>query len=577
MNKAQTSSLVVLMAALAGGCSPNTESIDARLSRLVQDQSARLGDGLPISPVPGGDVKERPASSLVRSPETSDPAAAALNYSMADPARDVSGRLSSLSIQSGMLETGAEAPPGTTLLTLPVALRQAQEGGRELLSAQEEYILSAIGLLRERHLWGPRFFNDTRAQIAGSGDDGDFSHAASIVNTLRATQRLPAGGEVEAAWIWDATEQLRETAGGRYEQSSRLALSGRVPLLRGAGDVAREDLIQAERNLVYSARDFERFRRENLVATAQEYFALVRTRSQIVNQDIQLANLRENATRTRALVAAGRLEAFETGIADSEVLSAENSRANLRERYLLQLERFKIRLGLSPDQPVAVVDGDILLPEPNIGLEEATALALEFRLDFQNERDQVDDQRRAVANARNNLLPNLDISGEVGVPTDPSDRVGGLTPSPDDLDYEAGVTLSLPLDREQERLAWRAEMIRLRRAERDLEQARDEIVIDVRSSLRTVELARFQLQLAEEQVKINERRREGQLLQRDLITTQVLLDTEEAVLNARDNRDAAVAALRTAVLNYLLASGQLRVARDGTFLAPSGMDSMGVN
>jgi outer membrane protein TolC len=134
-----------------------------------------------------------------------------------------------------------------------------------------------------------------------------------------------------------------------------------------------------------------------------------------------------------------------------------------------------------------------------------------------------------------------------------------------------------PLDREQERLAWRAEMIRLRRAERDLEQARDEIVIDVRSSLRTVELARFQLQLAEEQVKINERRREGQLLQRDLITTQVLLDTEEAVLNARDNRDAAVAALRTAVLNYLLASGQLRVARDGTFLAPSGMDSMGVN
>jgi len=544
---------------------------------LVQDQSARLGDGLAISPVPGGDVKERPASSLVRSPDTRDPAAATLSYSMADPARNVSGRLSSLSAQSGMLETGAQVPAGTTSLTLPVALRQVQTGGRELLSAQEEYILSAIGLLRERHLWGPRFFNDTRAQITGSGDDGDFSHAASIVNTLRATQRLPAGGEVEASWVWDATEQLRETAGGRYEQSSRLALSGRLPLLRGAGDVAREDLIQAERNLVYAAREFERFRRENLVLTAQEYFALVRTRSQILNQDIQLANLRENATRTRALVSAGRLEAFETGIADSEVLSAENSRANLRERYLLQLERFKIRLGLSPDQLVAVVDGEILLPEPNIGLEEATALALEFRLDFQNERDQVDDQRRAVVNARNNLLPNLDLLGRVGVRTDPSERVGGLTLSPDDLDYEAGVTLSLPLDREQERLAWRAEIIRLRRAERDLERSRDEIMVEVRSALRRVELSRFQLQLAEEQVKINERRREGQLLQRDLITTQVLLDTEAAVLNARDNRDAAVAELRTAVLNYLLASGQLRVSRDGTFLAPGGMDAMGVN
>lgn len=565
------------VAGLVWGCAPSTESIDARLSRLVQDQSARLGDGLPISPVPGGDVRERPASSLVRSPETTDPEARSLKYRMADPTRDVSERLSALSDQSGMLESGAPVPAGTMELTLPVALRQVQASGREILSAQEEYILAAIGLLRERHLWGPRFFNDTRAQIAGSGDDGDFTHAASIVNTLRATQRLPAGGEIEAAWIWDATEQLRETAGGRYEQSSRLALSGRLPLLRGAGDVAREDLIQAERDLVYAARSFERFRRENLVATAQEYFALVRTRSQILNQDIQLANLRENATRTRALVAAGRLEAFETGIADSEVLSAENSRANLRERYLLQLERFKIRLGLPPDQPVAIADAEILLPEPDIGIEEATTLALEYRLDFQNERDQVDDQRRAVVNARNELLPDLNVSGEVGVPTDPSERVGGLTPSAGDLDYEAGVTLSLPLDKERERLAWRAAMIGLRRAERDLEQARDQIIVSVRSSLRAVELARFQLQLAEEQVKINERRREGQLLQRDLITTQVLLDTEAAVLNARDNRDAAVAGLRTAVLNYLLESGQLRVSRDGTFLAPSGMDASGVN
>jgi outer membrane protein TolC len=577
MNKAQTSLLLTCVVTLAGGCAPSTESIDARLSRLVQDQSARLGDGLPISPVPGGDVPERPASSLVRSPETRDPAAQSLRYRMADPTRDVSSRLSALSEQSGMLEAGAEIPAGTLELTLPVALRQVQASGREILSAQEEYILSAIGLLRERHLWGPRFFNDTRAQIEGSGDGGDFSHALSIVNTLRASQRLPAGGEIEAAWIWDATEQLRETAGGRYTQSSRLVLSGRLPLLRGAGDVAREDLIQAERDLVYAARDFERFRRENLVQTSQEYFALVRTLSQIKNQDIQLANLRENATRTRALVASGRLEAFETGIADSEVLSAENSRANLRERYLLQLERFKIRLGLPPDQPVAIRDAEILLPEPDIGIEEATNLALEYRLDFQNERDQVDDQRRAVANARNELLPDLDLSGEVGLPTDPADRVGGLTPSTDDLDYEAGVTLSLPLDKERERLAWRAAIIGLRRAERDLEQARDQIIVSVRSALRAVELARFQLQLAEEQVKINERRREGQLLQRDLITTQVLLDTEAAVLDARDNRDAAVAELRTAVLNYLLESGQMRVSRDGTFLAPSGMDASGVN
>jgi outer membrane protein TolC len=555
------------------GCTPGTESVDARLTRLIDAQTSALGDGLPTSIRAGIDVDRSPASSLVYAPATRDPAARELAYTKADPGRDVSARLSELSLQSGLLEGTDNLPPGTIQMTLPESLRLAQLGGRELLSAQEEYILSAIALLRERHLWGPRFFNDTRGVLAGRGDDGDFTHAASIVNTLRATQRLPSGGQIEAAWIWSATEQLRETAGGRYTQSSRLALSGQIPLLRGAGDIAREDLIQAERNLVYAAREFERFRRENLVRISEEYFALLRTRSQIANQSTQLRNLQENATRTRALVAAGRLEAFETGIADSEVLSAENALASLREQFVLLLSRFKIRLGLSPDAPVVIATDEIALPEPAIALEEATRLALELRLDYQNQLDRVDDQRRAVANARTQLLPDLNASGEVGVPTDPDERVGGLSPSGEDLDYEAAITLSLPLDRERERLAWRGEMIRLRQAERNLEDARDRIVVSVRSALRAVELARFQLQLAEEQVRINERRREGQLLQRDLITTQVLLDTEAAVLRARDSRANAVAELRAAVLEYLLESGQLRVARDGTLLAPSGMDA----
>lgn len=38
--------------------------------------------------------------------------------------------------------------------------------------------------------------------------------------------------------------------------------------------MAREDLIQAERNLVYQARTFERSRRELLVAIAEDYFGL---------------------------------------------------------------------------------------------------------------------------------------------------------------------------------------------------------------------------------------------------------------------------------------------------------------
>ena len=46
-------------------------------------------------------------------------------------------------------------------ISLRDALRMAQRQGREYLSAEEEYILTAINLLIEQHRWGPRLFNDT--------------------------------------------------------------------------------------------------------------------------------------------------------------------------------------------------------------------------------------------------------------------------------------------------------------------------------------------------------------------------------------------------------------------------------
>lgn len=549
------------------GCSPGMESIDARIARLTSETSAGTGtwQGPPRSP-DRGTTREAIRLASNGRPATINPEAGGLKYTMADPSRDVSSRLAAYAHAAGTVgvDTGRE-------LSIRDALRRAQQSSREFLTAQEQYILAAIALLVERHQWGPRLFNDTSVSLGGAGDDGHFTHAVDIVNTLRATQRLPSGGTLEARWVWAATEQLRETSTGRYTQSSRLVLSGEVPLLRGAGLAARESLIQAERDVVYAARDFERFRREFLVDIARDYVELQNTRSAIANQERQLRSLRDNAKRTAARVAAGRIEAFEQGIADNEVLGAEASLASQREQYILQLERFKIRLGLEPTDLIRITDETLDVPEPEIDLEGASRLALEYRLDLQNQRDRLDDARRDVAIARNALLPQLDVGASVTVPTDDDERVGGLSPSPDDLRYEASATLGLPLDRRAERLRHRATIIQLERATREYERAQDEAIVAVRSALRRVDLARFQLRLAEQQVEINRKRRRGQELRADTIDTQVLLDSENALLAAENQRDRAQANLRIAVLNYLLESDQLRVARDGTLERLPGM------
>ena len=70
----------------------------------------------------------------------------------------------------------------------------------------------------------------------------------------------------------------------------------------------------------------------------------------------------------------------------------------------------------------------------------------------------------------------------------------------------------------------------------------------------------------------------------DEITTQARLDTLADLLDAENARDRSRTALRSSVLDYLLATGQLRVTRDGELQRLPGMgepaepaDPAGVN
>jgi outer membrane protein TolC len=496
-----------------------------------------------------------------------------LDFPAAAANRDVNARLERFAALEGGLETQSTPAAPTRVITLAEALRLSQSSGREFLTAEEDYILAAIRLLIERHLWGPRFFDDASARLSGVSDEGRYEHTASIINTLRVNKRLPSGGSIEAAAVYSATDQLREQASGGYEQSTRLALRGDIPLLRGAGEVAREDLIQAERDLIYQARAFERFRRQFLVDIATDYFDLIQARSAITNQEVQLRSLQRLAESTAERVLAGRREAFEADLARNRVLSAQADLASLRERYILQIDRFKIRLGINVEQVCELDTAVFELPEPELTPDEAARRALLYRLDLQNQVDQLEDARRALRNARQELLPDFDLSGEVGFPTDNTDSTGGLDPDIQELNYNAAATLSLPLDRQNERLRIRQAMIAMQREQRAYDQARDNIIVTARASLRNVEQARFQLTLAEQQVEINTRRLEGQRLQADKVNPQSVVDAENDKLASENQRDRALNELRTTVLNFLLETDQLRVSRDGNLIPLPGMTS----
>lgn len=564
------------------GCSGS--GMDHRIADLTREQSLRLQqelDGLTVPVIAEG---RAPQQAREKAPSSVNPQADELSFTAAAEDRDVAARLRRLLGQVNVdrqllgdpermaaeMMASSEVEPVQTI-TLEQAWRISQRTGREYLTAQEDYLLSAISLLQERHLWGPRLFNDTTVQVSDRLDDGDTDPALNVINTLRATQRLPSGGELEARWLINATDYLRDQSTNDYRQSSELVLAGNIPLLRGAGSIAREDLIQAERDLVYQSRTFERFRRSYLVDIATDYFSLLQTRASIANQLRQLQSLRQFNTATQARVDAGRLQAFQTAITQNQVANAEVSLSELVEQYVLTLDRFKVRLGLPIDAPIDIASDLPVLKEPDADPDEAAKTALKLRLDLQNSADRLLDSRRGIDVAKDGLLPDLDISGEVGVPTDPNNNSAGLNLSADDTRYRVGATLSAPLDREQERLAVRAAQIRYERAQRDHSRLQDETVLSARRSARAVDRARFQLRIAEQQVDINRRRLRAQKLNEAEVQPQEIVDTENELLRAENARDAAQTALRTAILQYLLETDQLRVARDGTLQRLPGM------
>src|SRR5690606_5482333 len=134
------------------------------------------------------------------------------------------------------------------------------------------------------------------------------------------------------------------------------------------------------------------------------------------------------------------------------------------------------------------------------------------------------------------------------------------------------LNLSLPLDRQIDRLGVRQAQIGLQQQLRSYEQFRDNAVVDVRRAVRAVEIARYQLQLAHERVRINELRQEEQELKADEVEARDRVDTNNALADAENDRDQALTNLRNAVLQYLLDTGQMRVARDGAFQPLPGME-----
>ncbi len=570
------------------GCSPEAarRSADLEVGKILADRKQTALDYQPqadaLGKAPAGPEKpsqaafERVPVTTVAPPTTSpiEPSRVVLQFGPLGPSQtfptgvgtpEDDGTANALSSDAARQQAsesfrlGPPAPGGAERQRLDLfgALTYATANSREYRTRMEQLYLAALDVTLERHLLSPRPFVTQTVGYQGGQSDVDYASALTATTAAGVRQRLPYGGEVVAQTLVTFVNALTDAADSG--ESAQVVLSGTVPLLRGAGMINLEGLIQSERGVVYAVRSFEEFRRSFALDVASAYFRLL-TRQQTVNhRRLQVANFQLLLDRTRALYAAGRISFLEVQRSGSAYLRGESQLIDAETQYRNEVDNFKVQIGMDPLAELDVVAVEIDTAAPDLS-GDIYASASKFRLDLQTARDRIEDARRQIENAENGLLPDLNITGQTSV-GNRADTALSRQLNERSWQYSAGVVLDLPVDRVAERNVYRRTLIDFERARRSYELLRDNIEADVRESVRAIKSSQTQLDIAFRAIELARRRLEfaNIKLQQGNTEARDLVEAQSDLLDAQDDYDVARADLQISLLRFMRDSGTLRV------------------
>ncbi|MBI5363271.1 MAG: TolC family protein [Planctomycetes bacterium] len=423
-------------------------------------------------------------------------------------------------------EKPANSSAAPRVLALAEALDTAVRSNRELVAQKESLYQTALGLTGTRYSFSPRLASALGYTFAGS-DAGGESHGATWSASV--AQVLPFGGEVSVS----GSTTFGSAAGNTYSSLAAIHLS--QPLLRGAGrDIAWEGLTQAERSLLYAIRNFELFREGFSIDVARRFYDLVQQKQSLENQRRNLEGFVFGRKQAEALFSVGRTNELEVLRARRSELTSQNSLIEAEESLRLAMDRFRIFLGLPEGVHVDVQDEEPKFVPVDYDVDSAVAVALENRLDWLNQKEQLEDARRGVRIAKNGLLPDLALTldGAVSAPAAGAFEGQEL----DHTSYGAGLSLSIPLQRVNERNSYRSAQLSLASAERGVAQFEDDLVVSVRSTFR--ELARREQSLDIQEQLITDQEKNAKIAQLRFeqgdFSNRDLVEAQEALLEARN-------------------------------------------
>jgi outer membrane protein TolC len=360
-------------------------------------------------------------------------------------------------------------------------------------------------------------------------------------------QKLPTGGTYELRFNNEYLHLPNTAVGDGF--IGKLALTVTQPLLRNFGFEANETNIRIAANNQSISREQLRLKVSDI--TTQVSNAYVELVFAIENLEVQRRSLRlaqELVTLNRARVRAGVAAPVEVTQGEAQE-AARLQDVILAEKAVRDAEdTLKVILNVpasgSWNQEIQPTYSLSFEPKP-IDLEDTIRKALDNRYEYKSAKLDIENKDLSVRLTRNQLLPDLALAGSVatnGFGTTYGKNTSSLF-SGDFITYSVGVVLTVPLgNRAAEATHTKARLV-ADQAKTSLKQLELQIVQQVREAVRRmdadakrVEANRASRTLAEEQLRVEQRR-----LEAGVTTTFNVLSFQRDLSAAQANEIRAIA------------------------------------
>jgi outer membrane protein TolC len=224
---------------------------------------------------------------------------------------------------------------------------------REYQTQKESLYLVALQLGQERFAFTTKFSagqNGANLDLGNFRTGGQTVERLGLPSNLQIDRALITGGDLLARFANSILLTFDGPTGFTSDVSSSVLIELVQPLIQT--DIQFESLTQAERNLVYAARDFARFRKGFFVDFASDYYSLIASFRQIEIDSQNYFSLVRAFNQAEAEYTAGLVPRFQVDQVEQSLLNGRGRLIGTCNSVEQALDQLKLASGLPTETPI---------------------------------------------------------------------------------------------------------------------------------------------------------------------------------------------------------------------------------